>query len=238
MPDTSASAGSLRQVVGQRTRLITAAEFAQLRAGRPLLLDVGTGDGRHVQRMARARPDWLVAGIDAVPAQLARSSAAAARKPARGGLPNALFAWAAAEDLPAALGLADELHVLMPWGSLLRGMLGLAPQVLQSLRARAAPHAALLATLNLHAWRPPVAEVAGTPEPTPESAPATLGRPYQQAGWRIDRYWYPGPQDRAELATSWGGRLGASRRQLDILAISARATAAAAAAGQACGGSC
>ena len=41
-------------------------------------------------------------------------------------LPNALFVVAAAERVPAELhGLADELTILFPWGSLLRGALAL-----------------------------------------------------------------------------------------------------------------
>ena len=48
-----------------------------------------------------------------------------ARPPARGGRPNALFVVAAAEAPPRELiGLADEVRILFPWGSLLRGVLG------------------------------------------------------------------------------------------------------------------
>ena len=51
------------------------------------------------------------------------ASRRAARKPARGGLPNALFVVAAAESLPFELeGAFDEVTVHFPWGSLLRGV--------------------------------------------------------------------------------------------------------------------
>ena len=57
---------------------------------------------------------------------MAESSLRAARSSRRGGLPNALFVVAAAECPPEELaGLADELTVLFPWGSLLRGTLAL-----------------------------------------------------------------------------------------------------------------
>jgi 16S rRNA (adenine(1408)-N(1))-methyltransferase len=60
-------------------------------------LDLGTGDGRHVLALARARPDTLVIGVDANAAGMAEASRRAAR---RGTLPNALFAVAAAEHPP------------------------------------------------------------------------------------------------------------------------------------------
>jgi len=47
----------------------------------------------------------------------------AARKPARGGVPNALFGRLSLEDAAGdLLGLADVLTVLFPWGSLLRAL--------------------------------------------------------------------------------------------------------------------
>ena len=63
-------------------------------------------------------------GIEAVAAAMAESSLRAARPERRGGAPNALFFVAAAERVPDALcGIADELTVLFPWASLLRGAL-------------------------------------------------------------------------------------------------------------------
>ncbi|MCW2497806.1 class I SAM-dependent methyltransferase [Jatrophihabitans sp.] len=208
----------IRRVVGRS--IAPVADFAELRAGRRLLLDVGTGDGKHVLHEARQRSDWLVVGVDAAPAQLQRASTSAARKPAKGGLPNALFAQASAEQLPAALGPVDELHVLMPWGSLLRGCLA-GETVLPSLRAVAAPAAALLITLNLHAWRPPVAEVGSSIEPTPASVLDGLAGLYAAAGWRIETASYLDEAGIAALATSWGRRLHSTREQFDVLAIHA-----------------
>lgn len=211
----------LRQVIGKTSTQLSARQFTELRAGRPLLLDIGTGDGKHVVHTARARPEWFVVGVDAAPAQLAKVSASAARKPAKGGTPNAMFVQAAVEDLPDALGLADEMHVLMPWGSLLRGMIGRNEVVLRSLRAHAAPGAPLLVTINLHAWRPRVPEVGDSAEPAPESAVFALTGPYLSAGWRLERSWYPGDRELSELPTSWSRRLSSSREQFDALAVAA-----------------
>jgi 16S rRNA (adenine(1408)-N(1))-methyltransferase len=52
--------------------------------------------------------------------------AESSRRASRGGPLNALFVVAAAERIPPELcGVADELTILFPWGSLLRGTLAL-----------------------------------------------------------------------------------------------------------------
>ena len=52
--------------------------------------------------------------------------AQSSRRASRGGPANALFVVAAAERVPAELSsLADELTIVFPWGSLLRGTLAL-----------------------------------------------------------------------------------------------------------------
>jgi 16S rRNA (adenine(1408)-N(1))-methyltransferase len=72
---------------------------------------------------ARAEPDMLVLGIDANADGMAEAASRAARRPARGGAPNARFLVCAVEALPVELAaIADEVTVQFPWGSLLRGI--------------------------------------------------------------------------------------------------------------------
>jgi 16S rRNA (adenine(1408)-N(1))-methyltransferase len=85
-------------------------------------IDVGAGDGRAVLATAAAQPTSLVIGLDADAASMVESS----RRAARGRAPNALFVVAAAEALPPELvGIAARVTIRFPWGSLLRGCLGL-----------------------------------------------------------------------------------------------------------------
>ncbi|MGH3794552.1 MAG: methyltransferase domain-containing protein [Pseudonocardiaceae bacterium] len=214
----------MRRVVGKQVIEMSSEEFGWLRGDRPVLLDVGTGDGRHVVRLARQRPHWLVVGLDASRDQMRRTSATAAARPAKGGMPNALFVWASVEQLPDALRDMSEVHVLMPWGSLLRGIVGLDPAILRRLRAASAPGAQLLVTLNLHAWRPPVPEVGTTDEPDPRWARDELAGTYHTDGWRLDAADYLDTAQLDTLATSWGRRLGSSRNNLDVLALTATAS--------------
>jgi 16S rRNA (adenine(1408)-N(1))-methyltransferase len=89
-------------------------------------IDVGTGDGRAVLVAATREPTTLALGVDASAAAMAEASRRAARPARKGGLENARFLLAAAESLPTELaGRASLVTVLFPWGSLLRGCLGL-----------------------------------------------------------------------------------------------------------------
>ncbi len=84
-------------------------------------MDLGTGDGAAVLRLARRCPDALVIGVDSSADALADASRRAAR---RGGLPNALFLVGdARESLDALRGRLAEVRIVLPWGSLLRPIL-------------------------------------------------------------------------------------------------------------------
>ena len=93
------------------------------RTGEGVIIDIGTGDGRYVYQSARENPNKFYIGIDPNVRPLEKISEKIHRKPAKGGAPNVLFIQAAVEDLPSELdGVADELHVHFPWGSLLRAV--------------------------------------------------------------------------------------------------------------------
>jgi 16S rRNA (adenine(1408)-N(1))-methyltransferase len=208
----------MRHVVGKATTDLDADAFATLRAPyREVVLDLGTGDGKHVLAEARRRPGSLVVGLDAGPEAMRRAAARAAAKPAKGGTPNALFVWAAVEQWPAGLVDVTELHCLMPWGSLLRAVVTPDATVLRSIADRCVPGAPFLMTLNLHAWRPPVAEVGDTAEPTP--ADERLSAAYGAAGWHLEAVDYLDDAAIAALGTSWTKRLGSTRDQLAVLAL-------------------
>jgi len=209
----------VRRIVGKR---VVEADLAALRDGFPdVLLDVGTGDGKHALHVARQRPDWLVVGLDANRDNLARTARLAAGKK---GQPNVVYAWAAAETLPPALRDVAEIHVLMPWGSLLRGLLGIDDTILRNLATAARDGARLLVTLNLHAWRPPVPEVGDTPEPTPAWVRDVLAQSYARTGWTIDEAHYADDAEIAALATAWSQRLRSSRGRFDVLTITGSRT--------------
>ncbi len=94
------------------------------------MIDIGTGDGRAVLDLAARQPATLVLGLDASAAAMVEASRRAAGPARKGGRTNVRFILAAAEAPPAALAFAADLvTVRFPWGSLLRGCIGLQPAV-------------------------------------------------------------------------------------------------------------
>ena len=118
--------------------------------GEGVIIDIGTGDGRFVYQSARRNPKRFFIGIDPNVRPLEKISEKIYRKPAKGGAPNVLFIQASVEDLPAELdGVADELHVHFPWGSLLRAVATGDTGVLRNLRRICAPGALMEIVLGL-----------------------------------------------------------------------------------------
>ncbi len=206
----------MRRVVGRQTLELSATAFDELRRDR-LVLDIGTGDGKHVRTVARSRPDALVVGLDAGPDAMRRAAARAAAKPARGGTPNAVFVWAPVEQFPAELTGVTDVHVLMPWGSLLRAFVTPDAAVLRRIATACVPGAEFVITLNLHAWRPPVPEVGASTEPTPADAGGPFADAYRSAGWQLTDAHYAGDAELEALGTSWTKRLGSTRDELAVL---------------------
>jgi 16S rRNA (adenine(1408)-N(1))-methyltransferase len=96
-----------------------------------VIVDAGTGDGRAVLERAAAAPTALVIGLDAAVTAMAESSRRAHRRGPR----NAIFLAAGIEVVATSplAGRADLVLVRFPWGSLLRGILGLDRAALEGL---------------------------------------------------------------------------------------------------------
>nr|WP_280275324.1 hypothetical protein [Nocardia wallacei] len=183
-------------------------------------IDMGTGDGRAVLAAAAADPDLLVIGIDAHAAGMAESSRRAARS--RQGLPNAVFVAAAVENPPPELdGVADEVTVLFPWGSLLRGLLTADPAVLDGVARLMKPDAALDILLS-------VVErdgLAGLPAISGPDALSALADSYARHDLSVTDIHPATPDEVTAFGSSWGKRLGAGARR-PAWRITARRTGA------------
>jgi 16S rRNA (adenine(1408)-N(1))-methyltransferase len=182
-------------------------------AAGPVLIDVGCGDGRHTVRWAERRTDALVVGMDAETTRLDRALTRARRQQRRQKL-SVLFVAAAAERPPDALvGRAAEIAVVMPWGSLLAGILGADPAVLRSVLALGAPGATLDTVLNVRPWDAPASvdrTLAATPEPTPEHL-ESLVTAYAELGWELEPVGWLSDADARALGSTWASRVVAAR---------------------------
>jgi 16S rRNA (adenine(1408)-N(1))-methyltransferase len=128
-------------------------------------VDVGTGDGRAVLARAAVDPCSLVIGVDADATAMAEAS----RRADRRHLDNALFLVAGVETLAAGplAGAADLVTVTFPWGSLLRGVLGLDDAALAGLASLLAPAGRLEVLTSVV----PADRVAGMPSLTAADTP-------------------------------------------------------------------
>ena len=190
--------------------------------GEGVVIDIGTGDGRFVFASAKANPDKFFIGVDANTKPLQKPSMRATRKPAKGGLPNALFVQAAVEDLPEEFsGTADEIHIHFPWGSLLRAVAVGEEAVLAALRRIAAPGCLLEIVIGIDPERDKT-EMGRLEIPalTPVFLHSYLIPKYVAAGFVFIDTGVLGPENWSRLETSWARRLqGISNRLVTYLAF-------------------
>jgi hypothetical protein len=176
-------------------------------------VDLGTGDGSAVVRWARIHPDEAVLGIDADMSRMREASARAGRPAGKGGLPNAWFAVAPAEALPTELdGRVDELRIVLPWGSLLRGALGPEPWFHGATSRLLRPDG----TFRLLVSVTPRDSVPGVMNLDAATAEA-LGQRYEASGWTVIGVRHAEDRDVAALGSSWAKRLGIPSRRGAVL---------------------
>jgi len=204
----------VRVVRGRDLAEVSEAEVAALAAAHEgLTVDVGTGDGRLAYACARRHPQRLVVGMDPARDQMRETSWRALRKPSRGGLPNVLFVWAGVEAPPAELkGRADRVAVILPWGRLMVGLTLALPDILEGLRALAAPGARFDLVLGADVWQDPVpADLRDLPEVTVDYVESVLVPAYERHGLRIVESRMLAREEIAGLATTWARRLAHGR---------------------------
>jgi 16S rRNA (adenine(1408)-N(1))-methyltransferase len=168
-----------------------------------VIADIGTGDGRAVLARARAEPASLVVGVDAA----APAMAVASRRAARGGQANTIFLVAGAEtlaDSPLA-GRVDLVTVTFPWGSLLRGVLGLDTKALAGVAALVAPGGRVEALVSVI----PSDRIEGMPTLDQAWGPAICGA-WATAGLRLLSMRRATTAEVAASRSSWARRLGAA----------------------------
>jgi 16S rRNA (adenine(1408)-N(1))-methyltransferase len=176
-------------------------------------LDVGTGDGSFVYRYAREHPERLVIGLDPVAENMREWSAKAARRPARGGLPNALYVLGSVEQPPDELrGGAEEVFVTLPWGSLMRGLVLGEDNVLAGLAALVATNGRVRIVINTRIFDEPVPlEARDLPEPTPVYVRQTLAPRYAAHDLEITAVREIDADAVRALGTTWAKRLSHRR---------------------------
>jgi 16S rRNA (adenine(1408)-N(1))-methyltransferase len=163
-------------------------------------VDVGAGDGGYVLHRARTEPTTFAIAIDASPDALASG----AWRAKRACLVNAAFLVEAVERLPPQLsGLAAEVTVHFPWGSLLRGLVEGSPDVVGRIADLLKPGAELRVLMSAVA-RDGMSEVA-------PSVMIARSEAYAEHGLDVVEALWASPMVVRESHSTWAKRLGASR---------------------------
>ncbi|MEW6736859.1 MAG: class I SAM-dependent methyltransferase [Acidobacteriota bacterium] len=177
--------------------------------GEGIVIDIGTGDGLFVYQCAHQNPRKFYIGIDANASPLEKISEKIYRKPAKGGLPNILYIQAAVEELPSELyGVANEVHIHFPWGSLLRAVAIGDEKVLHNLRQICAKEALLEIVIGLDPERD-CSEIArlGLKPLSIEYMDAELIPRFHARGFEILERGILTASEWPNLKTSWAKRL-------------------------------
>ena len=155
---------------------------------------------------------------------MATTSHKTLRKPAKGGLDNALFVAAAVEALPDELdGVAERLTILFPWGGLLRAVVVPDVELLSNVRRLCRPGATLEIVLGYDCERErSEVERLALPELTERYLTTELPRGYRDAGFRIERVAAMTREALRALPSTWAKRLAFGRAR-DVWRITARA---------------
>ncbi len=182
-------------------------ELDRLAAGRPVWLDIGSGDGRFVVEVAGANPGVLSMGVDAARENVRPASR---RAPA-----NAIFLIANVDKLDADLmGIADRVTVNYPWGSLLEGLLDGRSSAWDALTTVMKPSVELELTLNAETLD---RAGSGVDAGLQMLCDALGARGFTvQTVQRLDR------EDMRRMASTWSRRLAFGRRPHAIRIQAAR----------------
>lgn len=162
--------------------------------------------------LAKLEADTFVIGIDANAKPLEKPSVKITRKSAKGGLPNALFVQAAAEDLPSELAsVADSVTVNLPWGSLLRAVLLPDSEVLRGIRRLLKPGGELEVVTAIDPVRD-LQELArlGLSQLTEQHFETDLVQAYRNAGLERGKNTGFAKAGALPIETTWGKRLSRS----------------------------
>jgi 16S rRNA (adenine(1408)-N(1))-methyltransferase len=205
---------------GKGTIVIPSEEFQEFVQGYSRIsVDMGCGDGRYPYEMARLDPNVFYIGIDADRNGLVEYSRRVSKKPEKGGANNVLFVIANIESLPSDLkGIADEVTVILPWGSLLRGVVNSDPKYLDGFRFVAKDGSDIRIYLNYDAKYEPIEmERKNLPDLTEEFIEGALVPSYESHRIHLSSHRFMDNSEARAIPSTWARRLGHGRVRSTLL---------------------
>ncbi len=200
----------LEQIIGKKSEYFDEEQLNELLSSpRHVHVDLGTGDGMYVVRMAKKKPEHMFIGVDADRSQLSIGSAKAAKKPAKGGCDNAMFFCMNVLNMPSFFkDFASYININYPWGSLLNAVAEPDENMLEQIAALAKNKAIFEMVLNLQVFNDPTQrENMNLPEFNMKFVEETLLPIYEKHGFSPIRYQFYKPGQDAGIPSTWGGQL-------------------------------
>lgn len=100
------------------------------------VLDVGTGTGSRPYRLGKENSDKYYIGLDINFKAMEKYSLKVLKKENKGGLENVSYVVSSIEDIPEDLvGKFNEVSVILPWGSLLEGIVKCEDMIIDNLKS-------------------------------------------------------------------------------------------------------
>lgn len=184
-------------------------ESLSLESYEDVLIDIGTGSGRYPYERAKDNPKVFCIGLDPA-TNMEKMSVKSRKKEAKGGVRNLLYVISSLENAPQLLnGLATEIYVTLPWGSLLEGIVKGEEVFIKNIVAMAQGKGTFFRTCfsysSIH--EPSEIEKRGLPLLSLEYLNEVLSLKYKSQGIEITKASVLTEEDLKSMGTLWAKKL-------------------------------
>lgn len=193
-------------VKGNKKENVTAGSLNDLVKGyKKIIIDLGTGDGRYVYKKALENPTSFLIGIDPSAKQLETFSKKANRKR----LENVLFCVGSIENVPHELkGVADELVIILPWGSLLQEIVVPKVETIEKVVELLQPNGEIIIILGYSLdSEPSETERLNLPEIDKKYIEKNMLPVFEQAQLKLHSLQETQKNELKKIGTTWGNKL-------------------------------
>lgn len=202
----------MKIIQGNKEKEINKAQLAELQIKfEAVVIDLGTGDGRFAYKMAKEKTKALVVGLDPSKKLLEEFS----KKANRERLGNVLYAVGSIEMLPEELfGVADEVYINFPWGSLLAGIANASGKTIEDVSSLIKPGGRLEIIFGYsQSAEPSEVERLGLSDLSVGKVKNEVIPEFEKRGFRLIEVRELGKDAVFEISSTWGKKLSFGQKR-------------------------